>query len=411
MLKVQIRDTKSFDTAVKAVAKFSPGNASLAILENIHVKSIENGLSLTATDLEVAVSYALNSCEITGDGEFLMNRKTLMSLAGLAKAESDANLTQTEAGVALGFTASPNFKATFFTPIAVDEFPMLPESDPEANWIEFDPEHIQSIKAVAKYAETKERYRVGYDAVQFGTHGDDWLYAYTTDGDAVAFAKLGRTLIPNFAIRHDAVKKALQIANTPDLKKSGWRVTLPTEDREVLSIQIEKTAVSVRAGDTLNLTNWLQKHIGYFGADDNLIAFDPKALTDGMKKVSKLFVKEARVENIVVIEGDADGKITMTAKALKGTYTKSKVNMPASYTHAFSDTEIESVTEAKPFRIQVDGKKFQNVVKDLAASKAEKVTVHAIYGDKADDDAPNQDAVVVSEPDAKIGFILSPKKL
>ena len=375
------------------------------------MKTIENGLCLTATDLEVAVSYALNSCEITGDGEFLMNRKTLMSLAGLAKAEADAHLTQTESGVALGFTESPNFKATFFTPIAVDEFPMLPESDPEANWIEFDAEHIQSIKAVAKYAETKERYRVGYDAVQFGTHDTDWLYAYTTDGDAVAYTKLGRTLIPNFAIRHDAVKKALQIANTPDLKKSQWRVTLPSEEREVLSIEIEKTAVTVRAGDTLDLTEWLQKHIGYFGATDDLIAFQPKALVDGMKKVSKLFVKEARVENIVIIEGDADGNITMTAKAIKGTYTKSKVNMPASYTHAFSDTESDFVSEAKPFRIQVDGKKFQNMVRDLAASKPEKITVHALYGDKADDNAPNQDAVVVSEPDATLGFILHPKKL
>ena len=305
---------------------------------------------------------------------------------------------------------SPTFKATFFTPIAVDEFPMLSEPDPKAHWIEFDPEHVATLKSLTKYAETGQRYRVGYDAVQFASV-DDTLYAYTTDGDALAFAKLGRTLIPNFAIRHDAIKKAFQVAASSELKKAVWRVTLPSEEREVLSIQIEKTAVTVRAGDALDLIDWIQKRIGYFGATDDLIAFQPKALVDGMKKVSKLFVKEPRVENIVIIEGDADGKITMTAKAIKGTYTKSKVNMPASYTHAFSDTESDFVSEAKPFRIQVDGKKFQSMVKDLAASKPEKVTVHALYADASNDNAPNQDAVVVSEPNATLGFILHPKKL
>ena len=412
MLKVQISDTKSFERAVRAAAKFSPASASLPILENIHVKTIENGLCLTATDLEVAVSYALNSCDVTGLGECLMNRKSLLSLAALAKAESDASLTQTESGVDLGFTDAPTFKARFFTPIPVDEFPMLPESDPKAHWIEFDPEHVATLKSLTKYAETGQRYRVGYDAVQFASV-DDTLYAYTTDGDAIAYTKLGRTLIPNFAIPVDAIKKAFQVAASPELKKAVWRVTLPSEEREVLSIQIQDTAVKVRAGDAIDLTDWILKRVGYFGVTDDLITFDPKALKDGLKKVSKLFVKENRVENVLIIEGNAMGNITMTAKAVKGSYNfnKTAVAMPAEYIHNFTQAEAEFVTEAKPIRIQVDARKFEGMVRDLAASKPEKIAVHALYGDSDNENAPNQDAVLVSEPDAKLGFILHPEKL
>ena len=289
---------------------------------------------------------------------------------------------------------------------------MLPESDPNAHWIEFYPEHVATLKSLTKYAETKNRYRIGYDAVQFASV-DDTLYAYTTDGDAIAYAKLGRTLIPNFAIPVDAIKKAFQVAASSELKKAVWRVTLPSEEHEVLSIQIEKTAVTVRAGDALDLTDWIQKRIGYFGATDDLIKFDPKALVDGVKKVSKLFVKEPRVTNVLIIEGDAMGNITMTAKAVKGSYNfdKTAIAMPAEYIHNFTASEAEFVTETKPVRIQVDARKFESMVKDLAASKPEKIAVQALYGDSDNENAPDQDAVLVSEPDAMLGFILHPEKL
>ena len=95
------------------------------------------------------------------------------------------------------------------------------------------------------------------------------------------------TVIPNFAIPVEAVKKAFQVTNTPELKKSAWRVTLPSEDCGVLSIQIKDTSVKVRAGDAIDLTGWILKHVGYFGENDDYLAFDPKALTNGLKKVSK----------------------------------------------------------------------------------------------------------------------------
>ena len=412
MLNINVSDPKALETAIQSVYKFadnSPHNSMPT--QNIMVQTADNGLTLTATDLYTSVELAVNSSDVFSDGGFCVKATTLKKIGEIIKDQSAIFLEQDADGVNLSLFDAPTFGARFEVE-PTDEFPMCAETDPNAHWIEFDPEHIATIKALTKYAENKERTRVGYDAVQFASV-DDTLYAYTTDGDAIAYTKLGRTLIPNFAIPVDAIKKAFQVAASPELKKAVWRVTLPSEEREVLSIQIADTAVKVRAGDAIDLTDWILKRVGYFGVTDDLITFDPKALKDGLKKVSKLFVKENRVENVLIIEGNAMGNITMTAKAVKGSYNfnKTAVAMPAEYIHNFTQAEAEFVTEAKPIRIQVDARKFEGMVRDLASSKPEKIAVHALYGDSDNENAPNQDAVLVSEPDAKLGFILHPEKL
>ena len=405
MLHINVSDPKAFEAAIQTAYKFadnSPHN-SLPTCQ-VMVRTADNGLTLTATDLTTAVEFAVNSSDVFSEGEFCIPAANLKKIGEIVKDQSGIALEQSENGVELSLFDAPTFGARFEVE-PTDDFPMTAKPDPKAHWIEFDVEQIAILKAVAKYAKA-DKYRVGYDAVQFASV-DDTLYAYTTDGESIAYAKIGRTRIPNFAIPVEAVKKALQVARTPELKKSSWRVTLPSEDREVLSIQIADTAVKVRAGDAIDLTDWIMSRVTYNGDDDDYVAFDPKALKDGLKKVSKLFSKEKGVENFAVIEGNQDGNITMTAKAVKGTYTKSAVALQAEYIHNFSETEAEVVTSANHFQIGIDGKKFESMVKDLAALKPEKIGVQAKY---ADDDAISQDVICVNGTDLPLGFIAIPKK-
>ena len=369
MLNVNVGNPKALEAAILSAVKFADTSQYNTLPScNIMVKSAEKGLTLTATDLYTSVEFAVNSSDVIEDGEFCIPAKNLKKLGEIIKDQSAISLEQTENGLELSLFDAYTFGARFEVE-ETDEFPMLSESDPNAHWIEFNSEHIALVKALAKYAETNTR-RVGYDAVQFAMCDDDTLLAYATDGDALAYAKLGRTRIPNFAIPVDAVKKTLQVANIPDLKKSDWRITLPTEDREVINIQIQNTVVNFRAGDAIDLTDWITKRIMHHANNNDYLAFEPKALTDGLKKVASLFSKEKKNTNFVVIEGDAKGNITMTAEVYnKYSYTYYPVETDTEYIHNFTAAGAQRVMGDGDFKIRVEGKKFQNMVKDLAKAK------------------------------------------
>ena len=415
MLNVNVSNPKSLEAAIRSVSKFADIRQHNTLLtERIMVQTLDRGLRLTATDLYTSVEFAVNSSDVISDGEFCIKAASLKKIGEIVKDDSAVFLEQTEKGLELSLFDVPTFGATFEVS-ETDEFPMTAKPDPMAHWIELNAEHVQTLKKLAKYADTKERGRVGYDAIQFAMpEATDTLYAYTTDGTSVAYAKLGRTRIPNFAIPVEAIKKALQVANTSELKNSEWRVTLPSEDSDVISIQIADTAVKFRAGDSVDLTDWILKHHNFQGETDDAIAFEPKALLNGLKKVSKLFIREAKFENILIIEGKM-GNITMTAKVVKkrgyATYPKEAADMQAEYLHEFSFPEAECLTGVNSFRILVDGKRFESMVRDLAVSKPDAIRVQMKCAVADSEDKPSQDTIVVSGTDLPLGFITMPAKL
>ena len=315
MLNIQISDTKSFDRAVRAVAKFAPPSASLPILENIHLQTIENGLSLTATDLEVAVSYALNSSVIDGDGEFLINAKTLVSLAGLAKAETDAKLMQTSSGIDLEFSDAPTFKAHFYTPIAVDEFPMLPTDSDTAQHVTLTPDAVKILKSVAKYV-SKDQYRMGMDSVQFKSH-NGWLYIYACDSANIASAELHATDTEiEFSVPIYCLRKAFQVASG-DLAKTDWNISVANDDSKALAfIDIGKTRVSTRCGETTPqvfefISELREKRL------EHLISIKTEPLAAAMKKLTKVFEKGKNGKANLLTLQRRDGQATLTAQAFQ----------------------------------------------------------------------------------------------
>ena len=401
MLNLNVSDPKSLERAIRSVSKFADTSRHnrLQATQQIMVQSTENGLCLTATDLQTAVELSVNSSEVISEGEFCIKAQHFLKLGEIVKDQDAIGLEQSETGVTLSLSDAPNFRAKFKTS-ETDEFPMLPEPDPDAHWIELNPERVAIVKAVMKYAESKERTRVGYDAVQFAMR-EDTLYAYATGGKVIAYAELGRTAdIENFAIPVDALKKAFQVANAPDLKKADWRITLPTEENNTVTIQIADTAVKFRAGETNDMMDWILEHQTHSLSDDPLF-FDPKALTDGLKKVSKLFVKENRVENIVVIDV-SDGRITMTAKAVKGYFTKTAVDLPAEYIHTFTQDEANNPSHSD-FRIQTDAVKFQSLVRDLCVLKPNQISVTLKHTDP--------DIIIVTGTQSPLNFFVMPVKL
>ena len=70
MLNVTIGNARSFETAVRSVARFADTRRDnrLESTEKIMVSTLHNGLRLTATDLYTAVEYAINSSEGSGYG-------------------------------------------------------------------------------------------------------------------------------------------------------------------------------------------------------------------------------------------------------------------------------------------------------------------------------------------------------
>ena len=405
MLNINVSDPKSLERAIRPVSKFADTHRQngMEATQQILVQSTENGLCLTATDLYASVEFAVNSSEVLSDGEFCIKANNLLKLGEIIKDQSAIGLEQTETGVELTLSDAPTFGAKFKTS-KTDEFPALPETDPNAHWIELDTKHIAIVKAVMKYAENKKHVRVGFDAVQFARH-EDKLFAYATDGKTIAYAELGRTSeLPNFAIPVDALKKAFQVANAPDLKTSAWQLTLPTEENNIVTIQIAETAVKFRAGDTNDVMEWITNHQPHVLSDDSL-SFNPKALTDSLKKVSKLFIKEARFDNVLIIDCK-DGNVTMTAKPVKkygaSTYANDAAAMNTEYLHTFTEAEAVNPSHSD-FRIQTDASNFQSLVKDLCVLKPNQISVRLKYSDP--------DVIAVTGTNLPLGFITMPVKL
>ena len=404
MLNLNVSDPKSLERAIRSVSKFADTRRDnrLEATQHIMVQSTHNGLRLTATDLMTAVELSVNSSEVISEGEFCIKAENFLKLGTIVKDQSAIGLQATETGVNLTIADAPTFVAKFKT-TETGEFPMLPEPDPEAHWIELNPERVAIVKALMKYAENKERTRVGFDAVQFAMHLGS-LYAYTTNGKIIAYAELGKTAdIEDFALPVDALKKTFQVASAPDLKKSEWRLTLPTEENNIVRIQIAETSVKFRAGEMNAMMGWITEHQTHALTDDSL-SFDPKALTDGLKKVSKLFIKEARFDNVLILDC-TNGNITMTAKPVKkygaSTYANDAAAMDTEYLHRFTEAEAINPSHGD-FRIQMDGVKFQSLVKDLAVSKPNQIHVRLKHSDP--------DVIIVTGTKLPLGFFVVPVK-
>ena len=405
MLKINVSNPKAFDAAIRSVTKFSDlhGKFGTEITQSVMVESLSNELRLTATDLYTSVEYAVNSSEIKGEGEFCIKAKNLLALGEIIKDQSAIGFEQTENGVNLTLADAPRFSAKFDV-LPTDEFPNLAEPETEAYCVGLTAEQVKILKAVTKYA-SAEKYRGGYDAVQFAVHLGT-LYAYATDGTFIAYATLGKCAdMPSFAIPVDRLKKAFQVANTPDLKKSGWLITVPSEDNEVIAIKIQETAVKFRAGEVFDGLKFIINHLSHDAENDDYLAFEPKPLTDGLKKVSKLFIRDKRVTNVLVIEGK-DSRITMTPKPVKkfgySHLSEHAADMQAEYVHTFSNTEVLNPTH-RDFRVLVDAVKFQNMVKDLAISRPNFINVQC--------KREMNDAMVINGTLLDIGFLAMPAKL
>ena len=413
MLKVHIGNPKAMEAAIRSTSKFAETSTSnrLDCTHWMHVESIDNGLRLTATDLRTSVEYAVNSSEVIQDGAFCINAKNLLGFGKLIKDQSGASLEQTEKGVSVLLADAPSFRATYKT-LPTDEFPMLPESNPDAKTLTLTFQQVQEIKALAKYAST-DQYRVGLDAVQFATH-DGLLHAYATDGAKIAYTRLGTVDDDtHFAIPAETVKKALQVANTPDLRKSDWTLTIPETDNDVISIEILGTVIKSKSADAVDLTDYIQDRECYEGDVDDHITFEPKALASAFKKVSKLFIRDRQITNVLIIEGRGD-RITMTANPIKDSgYSHSQreaLDMGTEYVHVFDTTEAQNLT-GNNTHIRMDANVFESFRKDLTATKPDVIYLQAKYGMPDGQNNPTHAPILMHVPDSELAFIATPTTL
>ena len=413
MLKVNLGNPKAMEAAIRSVSKFaSAERAGLESTTWVHVQSIDNGVRLTATDLLTSVEYAVNSSEVIQEGEFCIPSKNLLGLSKLIKDQSGASLEQTEKGVSVSLADVPTFKAKFEVK-PTDEFPMLPETNADAKTLTLTTDQVSEIKALAKYAST-DHFRNGLNAVQFATHDGNLLHAYATDGAKIAYTRIGYVETDtDFAIPLQAIQKALQVTNTPDLRKSDWTLTIPDTDGDVISIEIQGTVIKSRSADAADLTDYIRSHEDYEGDADDHITFDPKALASGFKKVSKVFVKGRLFTNVLIIEGRGD-RITMTAKPVKNSgYGSSQcetLDMGAEYVHAFDASEAKNLT-SNNFHIRMDANTFDNFRKDLMATKPDQIHLQAKYGMPDGQGNPTHHPILMRVLNSQLTFIATPSTL
>lgn len=403
MLKINLGDPKVMDAAIRSVSKFTGKQYDLKSTQWIHLESIDDGIKLTATDLHTSVEYCVNSSEVLQDGEFCIKPKNLLGFGKLIKDQSGVRLDQTEKGVSVSLADAPAFRATYKV-LPSDEFPMLPDDSDDAVEVHLTYEQVNLMKSLVKSVSKQKYCAEGMDAVQFATH-EKRLYAYAYNGGTIAYTVISDDSdVDNFAIPADTLKKALQVSNTPELRKLDWRITVASDDTDIVSIHIGNTRIRSKQGCSVDLTDLITGIKGSQNLMNARIAFNPKELSSVIKRGSKVIVKDQNAANLLVFASDA-GTVNLTFQPMRPSGGGSvsfanRFDMLSEFQHTFDRGKAEIISH-NTFQVALDAIDFQEHLKSLIAEKPAMVIMDVKYN------LPNgsDDAVILRTLDKSLHYI------
>jgi len=167
---------KSFYDALQSVASAVSGRSTMPILANVLMEVKNNSLTITATDLEIAMSVVLD-LEDTEDGALTVLHKELYDLVGrMPEGDLKIELDDNQSRLVIS-SASPKVKYEINTLPAI-EYPMLPVINDNTT-LKFKGDILRTIIKRTKFAVAHDEARQVLTGCLFNYNGSEIILVAT----------------------------------------------------------------------------------------------------------------------------------------------------------------------------------------------------------------------------------------
>lgn len=277
---------ENLNRALNSVARIANGRGTLPILANVLIKTSQNRLSLSATNLDIAITHFIGA-KVSEEGSITVPARLMQDfVASLPDGVIELNLNNTKLNV------TTDKYQSVVNGIMADDFPVMPAIGKGNNFTVPTAEFKKALQQVV-FAASSDETRPVLTGVLLET-ADGKLNMAATDSYRLAEKRLGkqkneiRLLVPASAM-HDLLR-------------------VLDDDIDEISVTYDDQQAAFKAGDIELVTRLLDgKYPDYhklIPAKFNTRATLKRADLTNVAKVSSLFARESA--GSVTIEVDAD---------------------------------------------------------------------------------------------------------
>ena len=292
-MKLQVTQ-ENLAKALGTVARVANTRNTLPILANVLVQTVDNRLSISATNLDIAITHRIGS-KIEKTGSITVPARLMQDFVsslpeGVLKLELTDNKLQ---------ITTDQYKSTI-NGIAADDFPVMPAISAGSTW-KVAANELKSALSQVVFAASADDARPVLTGVYFHSIGGDVL-AVATDSYRLAERKLGKAKDSvGFLVPASAAQDLLRIISDADKE-----VTVTHDDQQVL-FQVGDITLVARLIEG-NYPDYRKLIPTKFGTIAKLTRADFLNIT----KVSALFAREAAGSITIKVD---DKKVSINAIA------------------------------------------------------------------------------------------------
>lgn len=306
-MKLQVTQ-ENLAKALSAVARVASGRNTLPILSNVLLKTVDNRLSIAATNLDIAITYYLGS-KVADEGSITVPARLMQDfVSSLPSGVINLKLDDYKLHI-----VTDQYQSVI-NGVSSEEFPVMPAIADGKTWKIAAPVLKKSLQQVLMAASTDEA-RPVLTGVYIHTH-EGALYMVATDSYRLAEKQLMKTKEDiNLLIPASSLQDLLRIIGDSD---------------EEVEVTHDEQQVLFRVGDVELVTRLIEgKYPDYrklIPADFQTTASVSRSEFVNITKVSSLFARESAGSVTIHVDGEKSevsirsvasqiGENTATAKA------------------------------------------------------------------------------------------------
>ncbi|MCU0667094.1 MAG: DNA polymerase III subunit beta [Patescibacteria group bacterium] len=221
-MKLQVTQ-ENLSKALSNVAKIAMANKNpLPILNNVLIQTIEGRLSLSATNLEIAVTEKIGS-KVSSEGSITVPARLMQEyISSLPSGVLDLELDNNKLKI-----ITDQYSSTI-NGVLSDEFPSFPVLEPNVSWVIPIKEFKKGLQQVV-FAASSDETRPVLTGVYLHTL-DGWIYAAATDSYRLSEKKLMKSNQDiSMLVPANAIQELLRI-----LPDSDDKLTVSADNQQVL---------------------------------------------------------------------------------------------------------------------------------------------------------------------------------
>ncbi len=230
-MKLQVTQA-NLAKALNSVARVASNRGTLPILANVLIKTENNRLSISATNLDIAITHFVGS-KIEADGAITVPARLMQDfVSNLPDSVINLELEDNKLHI-----STDKHKSTI-NGVSAEDFPVMPAISEDISWVETAADFKKAISQVV-FAASNDDARPVLTGVYFHTKDNKVLVA-ATDSYRLAESVLGATKTnQNFLVPSSAISDLLRIISDTDKE-----VMVNHDDQQVMFKVGEVTLVA-----------------------------------------------------------------------------------------------------------------------------------------------------------------------